>query len=81
MTGKNIGQYLTPADSDFLFLMFQARHIYEHNAGVIDNDFVKKLPAYTHQLGRKFFLQRDDVSLFVALMRQLGDAIYSEFEK
>jgi hypothetical protein len=71
LTGKNIGQYLTPTDSDFLFLMFQVRHIYEHNAGVIDNDFVGKLPAYAHLLGRKYPLKKDDVSAFIVLMRQL----------
>ena len=47
LTGKNISQILTPVDTDFLFLMFQVRHIYEHNAGVIDDEFVKKLPALT----------------------------------
>lgn len=81
LTGKNISQFLTSAESDFLFLMFQVRHIYEHNAGVIDSDFVTRLPAYSHQLGRKFPLKKDDVNLFIVLMRQLGDAIYSEFEK
>ena len=81
LTGKTISQFLTPADSNFLFLMFQVRHIYEHNAGVIDSDFVAKLPAYAHQLGRKYPLKKDDVNLFIVLMRQLGDAIYSEFEK
>lgn len=81
LTGKNISQYLTPADSDFLFLMFQVRHIYEHNAGVVDSDFEKKQPAYAHLLGRKYPLKKEDVSIFVVLMRQLGDAIYSEFEK
>src|SRR5205807_2897472 len=64
LTGKNISQYLTPADSDFLFLMFQVRHIYEHNAGVIDSDFVKKQPAYAHLLGRKYLLKIEDVSIF-----------------
>jgi hypothetical protein len=80
LTGKNISQFLTPADRDFLFLMFQVRHIYEHNAGVVDGDFVTKLPAYAHQLRRKFPLKKEDVSKFIVLMRQLGDAIYSEFE-
>ncbi len=81
LTEKHISQFLTPEDSDFLFLMFQVRHIYEHSAGVIDNEFVTKLPAYAHQLGRKYPLKKDDVNLFIVLMRQLGDAIYGEFEK
>ena len=81
LTGKDIRHYLSVADGDFLFLMFQVRHIYEHNAGVIDNDFVAKLPAYSSQIGRKFTLKKDDVSAFIALMRKLGNAIYNEFEK
>ena len=59
----------------------EIRHIYEHNAEVIDSDFVKKQPAYAYQLGRKFPLKKDDVKVFIVLMRQLGDAIYTEFEK
>lgn len=81
LTGKHISQYLTPADSDFLFLMFQVRHIYEHNAGVVDSDFMKKQPTYAYLLGRKYPLKKEDVSTFIVLMRQLGDEIYSEFEK
>jgi predicted RNA-binding Zn-ribbon protein involved in translation (DUF1610 family) len=81
LTGKNISQILTVTDSDFLLLMFQVRHIYEHNAGVTDSDFVSKLPAYSGQLRRKFPLEKDHVSLFIALMRKLGDEIYNEFEK
>ena len=81
LTEKSISQILTPADNDFLFLMFQVRHIYEHNAGVIDDDFVKKLPVYAHLLRRKFPLKEDDVSKFIVLMRKLGNVIYREFEK
>ena len=80
ITGKNIGQFLTPDDSDFLFTMFQVRHIFEHNAGVIDNDFVTKLTVYSHMLGRKFDLKSDDIEKFIDLMLKLGDLIYKEFE-
>ena len=31
---------------------FQARHIYAHNAGVVDARFVAKQPAYTNMMGR-----------------------------
>ncbi len=61
--------------------MFQVRHIYEHNAGVIDSDFITHLPAYASQLGRKFELKKDDVNMFIMLMRKLGDEIYKEFER
>ena len=41
---------------------FQARHVYTHNAGVVDRKFVAKLPAYTHMLGRVLPLDADRVS-------------------
>ncbi|GHO98355.1 hypothetical protein KSF_084030 [Reticulibacter mediterranei] len=79
--GKDIAVLVGTGDRDFLFKMFQVRHIYEHNAGVIDADFVGKLPGYANQLGRKFPLKKDEVTLFVSLMRILGDIIYKAFEK
>jgi hypothetical protein len=81
LTGKCIAQYLTEGDSEFVFTMFQVRHIYEHNAGVIDSDFVEKIPALAGQLGRKYILSNDNVSVFISLMRKLGNEIYGAFEK
>ncbi|MBS1542091.1 MAG: hypothetical protein JST14_00525, partial [Bacteroidetes bacterium] len=39
-----------------LLKMFQVRHLYEHNMGVVDEDFIKRLPQYSSTLGRKFML-------------------------
>ena len=40
---------------------FQARHIYTHNAGVVDARFVAKQPSYGHMLGRILPLDADQV--------------------
>ena len=40
---------------------FQARHIYMHNAGVVDARFVAKQPSYGHMLGRILPLDADRV--------------------
>ena len=40
---------------------FQARHIYTHNAGVVDARFVAKQPSYRHMLGRILPLDADRV--------------------
>ena len=40
---------------------FQARHIYSHNAGVVDARFVAKQPSYSHMLGRMLPLDADRV--------------------
>ena len=40
---------------------FQARHIYMHNAGVVDSRFVAKQPSYSHMLGRILPLEADQI--------------------
>ena len=40
---------------------FQARHIYTHNAGVVDARFVSKQPSYLHMLGRLLPLDADRI--------------------
>lgn len=80
VTGKDISVFLTPADRDFLYKMFQVRHLFEHKAGVIDSKFINAEPSYAGQLGRKYKLSKEELTLFISLMRKLGDAIYKEFE-
>lgn len=46
---KHIADYISEENFHFLFKMFQVRHIYEHNAGVIDNNFIAKLPEIVSQ--------------------------------
>ena len=48
---------------------FQARHIYSHNAGVVDARFVAKQPSYSHMLGRMLPLDADRA--FIGTSRRL----------
>ena len=36
-----------------LLTLFQVRHIFEHDMGLVDADFIKKLPNYSGMLNRK----------------------------
>lgn len=78
--GKNIKDYLSQSDSEFLFKMFQIRHIYEHNAGVIDTDFISKLPSFAPYINRKYLLQKEEVQNFLDKLLSLMQKIYSEVE-
>ena len=40
---------------------FQARHVYTHRAGVVDDRFVSKQPTYAHMLGRVLPLEADRI--------------------
>lgn len=66
---------------NFLIKLFQVRHIYEHNMGVIDEDFVNKLPEYARLKGRKYQLTIDELRQFLEAMSKLGSIVKFHFEK
>jgi hypothetical protein len=55
--------------------------LYEHNLGVIDNDFITKLPEYRKNLGRKYILTQDELNNFIILMRELGEIVKVHFNQ
>ena len=66
---------------DLLVRLFQVRHLYEHNMGVVDDDFVKRLPKYSNILGRKYLLTIEELNQFLVAMDELGVIIEDHFKK
>ncbi|MGB9927623.1 MAG: hypothetical protein ACPK85_04390 [Methanosarcina sp.] len=78
--GKSIADYTSGEEFNFIFKMFQVRHIYEHNAGVIDSNFTKKLPEYNNLMGRKYVLEEEEIKKCLLIIQKLGTQIFHEFE-
>ncbi|MDE0004615.1 MAG: hypothetical protein OXQ29_18145 [Rhodospirillaceae bacterium] len=57
---------------DHLRWFFQARHLYEHNAGVVDERFVSKLPAYSALCGRLLPLNVEDLGAGIDTLEGLA---------
>jgi hypothetical protein len=55
--------------------MFQVRHIYEHNAGVVDADFIKNVPPGGYIEGRKYALQKNEILIFLDALAETGKKI------
>jgi len=65
---------------DFLIEYFQVRHIYEHNMGVIDEDFIKNIPGYDNQFGRKYTLHSNNILKFINAIEELKIIVQKKFE-
>lgn len=65
---------------DSLIRMFQVRHLYEHNMGVVDADFVGKLPQHSDMLGRKYALNESELRSFVDHIKELTEIIQLDFK-
>jgi hypothetical protein len=75
LVSENHGNY------EGLFKLFQVRHLYEHNMGVVDNDFIKKVPTHENLLGRKYKLTVAELNEYIDWMSELGKIIKRHFEE
>lgn len=80
---QKLNNLISSKHSNFKLLLklFQVRHLYEHNMGVIDNDFITKMPEYSKNLGMKYILTKDELNNFIVLMRELGDIMKVHFNQ
>jgi hypothetical protein len=63
---------LDRGERDHLKLMFQVRHIFEHNGGVVDDAFCRTVPGMNHLVGRRYPLNRSDADALLCLLAGLG---------
>lgn len=59
-------------------LMFQVRHIYEHNMGVIDEDFVKRMPSFAPRKGKRFPLVREGLVVLLDQLEVVSELLRSK---
>jgi hypothetical protein len=74
-TGQSLVDVLGPEEYRDLVRMFQVRHIYEHNLGVVDDDAVKKAPDLASWHGRTYGLARDEVQAFLRSLEKTYDVV------
>ena len=58
---------------------FQARHIYIHNAGVIDERFVARQPALAHMKGRVLPLDPESLTQNIDVLGGVCRGLYGRF--
>jgi hypothetical protein len=83
LLNEKLNNEISNKHSDFntLLKLFQVRHLFEHNMGVIDNDFLKFFPEYSKKINHKYKLTETELSNFILLMDELGLIIKSHFQK
>ena len=77
--GKGISDRIGADAALDLLRLLQVRHIFEHNLGVVDRDFVGHVPYQSPLLGKKYPLNREDVDRLVQIIGTLADSIRAEF--
>ena len=74
-----LGTILSPDEETSLKWFFQARHVYEHNAGVVDDRFITRVPTAASMLGQLLPLPQADLLSGISAVEKLAQAMDGNF--
>jgi hypothetical protein len=74
-TGRSLAEVFGEEQYAGLVKMFQVRHVYEHNLGVIDAEAIRKVPDLAAWRGRKYVLSRKEVEAFLRYLEGAYDLV------
>ncbi|MDI6449223.1 hypothetical protein [Anaerobaca lacustris] len=61
---------ISSTNREFLTMMFQRRHIFAHNAGRVDSQYIERSGDRTVRLNQIIRLRPDELNRFIGLLRQ-----------
>ena len=76
-TGKGYDEWLSELELKRLNLMFQRRHLIEHNNGMVDQKYIDKSGDQTYAVGQRLVVKQAEVNELIELIKKLGNGLLS----
>lgn len=80
-SSRNLNVLIGESEYSKIQKMFQVRHIWAHNFGEIDEDFIRKTECSPEMLGRKYKLDKREVEETLQIIEQAGIKIREILEE
>ena len=74
-TGNGYDRWLTTDEISEMNLMFQRRHIIEHNAGIVDNQYISKSGDTAYSEGQRLVIHEADILRLIKIITKLGKGL------
>lgn len=81
LTGKSFEDILDKAKYREIKEHFQKRHLLTHTAGIIDENFIKKVNNKNYILGNRILITLESLNEFVTLIREFMTIMDNEFKR
>lgn len=78
--GFEILKGISPEDRGFMDKMFNRRHVFTHNAGKVDQEYLKKTGDTTVRLNEKIRLRSNEIKRLIPLVRQVANNLIEGYE-
>jgi hypothetical protein len=73
-------QGITALDWNFIVRCFQKRHLFEHNKGVVDRDYIAKSGDTSAIEGRKVLLETDEITKLIPLLKAVASNLVAKMQ-
>ncbi len=73
--GNGYEEWLNRNEIELMELMFQRRHIIEHNSGLIDERYLEKTKDSSYEIGQRLIVKKSDIKKLIEVIRKLGEGI------
>ncbi len=67
--------WLSPNEIDDINILFQQRHLIEHNNGLIDEIYIKKSGDSSYRVGQRVIIKNQDAIRLLRHVRKLSDGL------
>lgn len=71
-TGKGYDEWLSKNEIDRMNVLFQRRHIIEHNSGIVDERYLKQSKDNTYVLGQHLVVHMDEAVELINIIKKLS---------
>ncbi len=78
LTGKAYSEWVTADQLKFMTLMFQRRHLLEHNNGLVDQKYLDKTNDPGYKIGERIIVHVVEVRKLQAITLALGNGLQSQ---
>ena len=80
LTGKAYSEWVTTDQLKFMALMFQRRHLLEHNNGLVDQRYLDQTKDLGYKIGERIVVRVDDVRNLLSITLSLGNGLLSQLQ-
>lgn len=75
LIGSDYTTWLSAEEYNLLIKCFQQRHVFQHNDGIIDQDYIDKSGDLMYSVGQHLVIKKEDIDIYVKIITKIGDNI------
>ena len=75
LVGQGYEDWIDSSEMRSLRICFQQRHLFQHQDGIVDQDYIDKSGDTTYQIGQHIIVKKADVLMYTDIVEKIGNHV------